>query len=130
MVSIPNSILANEHIKNNSLREIRRVSMKIGLVYSTTQEEMKMAVEAITTALENTEHVQVKTVRFDEFADSSLNITVTYACTLTVYHEFMQVKEIASFNIMKAVRDLGLSMAFPSRSLYIENESIKIASKD
>lgn len=120
LISIPNSTLANAHIRNNSARTIRRVEFSVGLVYSTTKEQLQSAVEAIETALKNTENVEVVIVRFDEFADSSLNISIIYLCKITDYAEFMRIKELANYNVMDAVRNLGLSMAFPSRSLYIE----------
>ncbi len=131
LICLPNSILANEYIENLSLRGNRRVEFSVGLVYSTTQEELQLAVKAIEKALKSEEGVvkDPMTVRFNEFADSSLNIYIIFFTEKADWASYIEIKDRANFAIMKAVRDLGLSMAFPSRSLYIENEAINITNK-
>ncbi|WP_267525064.1 mechanosensitive ion channel family protein [Campylobacter sp. MG1] len=65
-------------------------------------------------------------VYLDEFADSSINITIYCFAKTIVGSEFLQVKEDVMLKVMDIVDKNKASFAFPSTSLYIE----KIAEKN
>jgi len=45
------------------------------------------------------------------------------------FAEHAEVKEKINFAIMKKIKELGLSIAFPTRSVYIENTGRETAGK-
>ena len=60
-------------------------------------------------------------VALDSFGDSSINILVYCFTKTVIWANFIQTKEDVLFKIMEIVEQNGLSFAFPSQSVYIEN---------
>lgn len=60
-------------------------------------------------------------VYLDAFSNSSIDILVYCFSKTTIWNEWLETKEDVMFKIMDIVEQNGLSFAFPSQSLYIEN---------
>lgn len=122
LVTVPNATLVKEPITNWTRMGKRRISFHLGVTYSTTREQMQNCVKNIQEMLENHPGIHKETifVRFDNFNDSSLDIFI-YCFTITTrWGEFLEVKEDVNLKIMEILENEGVSVAFPSRSLYIE----------
>ena len=127
--NIPNNILANMKIENMDRRkdaglDVRRIKMTIGVTYSTTADEMENALSAIKEILKNDEGVDQRMttlVFFTDFGDSALEIFVYYFSNKADWAYYLQVRERVNLKIMRKLDDLGLQVAFPSRSVYIES---------
>jgi len=124
LVTVPNAVVANEAITNWTRMQKRRVSFHLGVTYTTPRDKMQTCVKRIQELLENHPEVHPDTifVRFDQFNDSSLDIFIYYFTNTTVWGEFMAVKEEINFKIMEILEDEGVSVAFPSRSIYFANQ--------
>jgi len=151
IIAIPNAILANQDVKNWDKRSLgRRIKMKLGIKYNSKSSDIKKAIDEIrhmldkhpSIATENTEydythHKSAKLVSkddemgvkrtllvyLDEFSDSSINILV-YCFSKTVnWDEWLGVKEDVMYQVMQILEENSLEFAFPSVSLYHENES-------
>ncbi len=151
LIAIPNAMLANQDVKNWNKRRLgRRIKMSLGIKYDSKTDDIKNAVEEIREMLsqhpeiatENTEFnykvrprgklVSVadaqgikKTllVYLDEFSDSSINILV-YCFTKSVnWEDWLQTKEDVMHKIMEIFERNNLEFAFPSLSIYNENEN-------
>lgn len=122
LVTVPNSTLANEPITNWSRMGKRRVFFYLGVTYSTPVEKIERAVQYINIMLNEHPEVHRETimVSFDKFQESSLDIMVYYFTKTTIWAEHLKVKEEINLKIMHFFQEEGISMAFPSRSLYIE----------
>ncbi len=125
LVNVPNSALANMVIDNVDARNVRRVRMRIGLTYDTTPEQMEHAIRGIEEILKNHSGVDkgFSLVKFDEFADSSLSIFLYYFTTSKAWEEYLQVRQEVNLAIMHLLEGLGLSFAFPSRTVYLHQEA-------
>ncbi len=123
LITVPNSYIANNALINFSRRNVRRVKMNIGVVYSTSKENLQKIVEEIRNLINN--HPEVSkdntiAVYFDEFGDSSLNIFVYFYTNTADWLEWFRIKEDIQYKIMDIVEKNNSSFAFPSRSIYIE----------
>lgn len=127
LVSIPNKTVANSTIDNWSKMPKRRVSQVVGVTYETTAEQMEKAVLSIREIIANDPDVDQDffVVRFTEFGDSSLNILVYYFTKATGFADYSGIKERINLAIMRKLKEQRLSIAFPTRSIYIENQSKK-----
>ena len=103
--------------------EKRRVTFHLGVNRATPREKLKSCVEKIRAMLENHPEVHKETimVRFDQFGESSLDIFFYFFTQTTVWSEYLRVREDVNLKIMEILEEEGVSVAFPSRSLYFEN---------
>lgn len=122
LVVVPNSSLVSSPITNWSKMNKRRASFSIGLTYDTSKEKMEICVARITEMVnQNPEVIPEDTVvRFDTFADSSLNISLVFFTRPTGYADFQRIKEAVNYGIMQIVEEEGLSFAFPTQTLYLQ----------
>lgn len=123
LVSIPNKEVVNQNINNWSRRDKRRVRTYIGLVYSTTREQMENILKDIRDMLASHPRVAKDEkfyVYFEVFGDNSLNILLQYYTDTSDYAEYLKIVEDVNLKIMEIVERNGSSFAFPSRSIYVE----------
>ena len=127
LVALPNKTVANTKIDNITAMPMRKVVQTIGVTYETTAEEMEQARAAIAAIIENDEDIDQEfiLIRFTDFGESSLNILVIYFTRTADYKEFLKVKERINLTIMRELEKLGLSIAFPTRTLYFEGDIAK-----
>ncbi len=124
VISIPNAVLANEMINNWSRMPKRRIKQVVGVTYETSPETMDQIVEAIRELLHNDEGVNQDfiLVNWTDFGSSSLDILVYYFTTTTKWLEHMDIRQRINGKIARAVSEHGSSVAFPTRTLYLEGE--------
>ncbi|MGI5907812.1 MAG: mechanosensitive ion channel family protein [Christensenellales bacterium] len=122
VITIPNSKLANSTISNGTNRVRRRITFRLGLVYSTPPKAISDYIERIKAVLEADPDVENESamVFFENFADSTLEIFVSYH-TVVDYITMMRVRERINLTLLEQAKEAGVSMAFPSVSVYREN---------
>jgi len=127
LVSIPNKHVADSAIENLSKMPHRRVLQTVGLTYETNAAQMEGAVGAIKELVEADPGVDKETivVRFQEFGASSLDVLVLYFTTAIPLAEHLETKERVNLAILRKVEGLGLSMAFPTQTVYFEGDIAK-----
>ncbi len=127
LVSIPNKTVAESAIDNLSRMPNRRVKHMVGLTYETTADQMEQAVAGIRAICGQDPgvHDEGIIVRFAEFGASSLDILVCYFTTAIPTADHLETKERVNLAILREVADLGLSIAFPTHTLYLEGEIAK-----
>jgi len=150
LISIPNSLLASQEVKNWNKRELgRRIKMKLGIKYDSKPKDIKNAIleiremllahkdiatsetksdyhdKHITLIVSKDDLVGVKKtllVFLDEFSDSSINILVYCFSKSVIWEEWLATKQDVMHKIMEIFEKNNLEFAFPSLSLYNENE--------
>ncbi len=124
LVTVPNSLLVNEPILNFNKRESRKVTMNIGITYDTPMEKLHCCVDSIRKILIGHDGVDNETVNvnFSTLDEGSLVISIYFFINKTSFDEYMMIKEDINYNIMKIIIDEGINIAFPTRSVYIENK--------
>ena len=150
LIAIPNGTFATSDVKNWNRRTLgRRIKMNIGVTYGSKSKDIKNAVNQIREMLDkhsgiatsNTKHQhrffhapkllskddyegvkKTLLVYMDEFGGSSINIMV-YCFSKTVnWQEWLEVKEDVMYKIMEILEKNSLEFAFPSLSIYNENQ--------
>lgn len=122
-VTVPNSKLADAAVKNWSRLNKRRVDYMLGVTYDASSDDIRLLLHRIRELLNNWHSVEPGSVvvYFMEFGDSALNLLVRCYLTIPDWGEFQAEKEQVNLAVMDIVAELGMSVAFPSRSLYLEN---------
>ena len=122
LVIVPNNALTNAAVINWSRLTKRRIDFQIGLTYDTSSAQMREILERLRGMLRERPNLDPETVvvHFVTFADSSLNIRIIAYALLADWNSWTAEIEAINLEIMDIVESLGLSFAFPSRSLYVE----------
>ena len=118
------STLANEPVTNWARMERRRVSFSLGINNETPTEKLKICLEKIRTMLENHPAVHKDTIFavFDQFNEGRLEIFFYFFTITPNWGEFLKIKEDVNFKIMAILEEEEVSLAFPSRSVYLQND--------
>ncbi|WP_416151113.1 mechanosensitive ion channel family protein [Salipaludibacillus sp. HK11] len=131
LVVVPNSTLANEPIENWTKMGKRQITFNLGVLYSTPRDKIQTCVDRIDKLLREREDINqdIIIVRFSEFNDSSLDIFLYFFTNSTMWVEYMEIKQDVNLQIMNILEEEGVSIAFPTRSIYME-EKIKGVEKE
>lgn len=125
-VSIPNKTAANATVENVARRPYIKHRMTIGVTYDTSVEKMHRAVEIIRDILTDHEGMDAEwppRVYFHEFADYSLNISVTAWYHPADYWQYMAWVEKTNFTIMERFDREGIEFAFPTSTTYLAQDN-------
>lgn len=151
LLFVPNSVFVNDAICNWNRRKVgRRIKMTIGLTYDATADKLQKCINDIIHMLENHKGIAKKSdyanastlmtikqelvsiddyegnkstieVYLDNFGDSTIDISISCFTTAISKAAWVETKQSVLFEIMRIVQDNGLSFAFPSQSVYVEN---------
>ncbi len=123
-VVVPNKTVANEIVTNFSRMPQRRVDQQIGLTYGTTPDQMVAILGDIRAILRGDAgvHPQTIAVYFAGYGDSSLNIQLMYFSADPDWAKHMELRERVNLAIMRAVAARGLSFAFPTQTLHVDDD--------
>lgn len=125
-VTVPNSTLANTAILNWTKMGKRQITFHLDVSKTTTKKKLQTVIEKIGQMLKNHEDIHQETifVHFDAIHHSSYVIFLYFFSKTTVYGEYLQVREDVNLHILDILQKEGVSVALPSRSIYIESQKI------
>lgn len=122
---IPNSMFASISVENPSRMTHRRINETIGVRYDDSKQlpaiisdikEMLMSHPEIDTT-------QTLMVNFNQFAASSLDFFIYTFTKTTNWIKFHEVKQDVLFKITEIIEKHGAEMAFPTSTVYLENDT-------
>ena len=127
-VFVPNTDLSDLQVTNHQEMDYRRLSWTVNLVYNTSSSQLKEICKEIQEYINSSKDFtqnpgQENFVKVTELGSSSIDLTILCYLKVVSYTEFSQIKQDLIFKIMESVKSNGSDFAFPSRSIYIENQS-------
>lgn len=125
LVTIPNGHLADSRLESFSARDRMRLHAIIGLVYGTTEAQMRAVLAGFEQVLREHPRIwpEAMVVRFREFAASSLDIEVMCWFQTEVFSEFQEMRQEVLLGFMGVVERAGTSIAFPTRTIHLVTET-------
>jgi MscS family membrane protein len=121
LVTIPNGKLADLRLETFAVRDRLRLACVLGLVYSTTGEQLTAIIEQIRTVLR--EHPRIWpdsiNVYLIEMAETSLKIEVNVWFQTVDWDEFQQIRQELFIRFLDIVRSNGSDFAYPPRGLEV-----------
>ena len=119
MVRIPNSTIINSNLTNNSYHNKRRLTLKVGVDYST---DMRLALETLKKAPDLCPTVlkdPAPAVWFDGFDSSSINLVVAVWFKPV---DFLQTKNDLYVAIKQVLDEAGISIPFNQLDVMIKKD--------
>jgi MscS family membrane protein len=122
IVIIPNYKLTDAMITNISREHARRVVATLGLTYDTSYEQMQHALELLKAIPDSISDVEKRGLYavFSEFGASALTITFIYFIRKPA--DIRETVSAVNFEILRSYNQSGLNFAFPTQTVFIENE--------
>jgi MscS family membrane protein len=121
LISIPNGKLAEMRIETFGARDRIRLAATIGLVYGTSEEQLRRIVSGVEALLRASPKVWPESVvsSFAGLSPSSLDVEVLCWFETPDYAEFRELRQQVLFGIMRIVAEAGTSFAFPTRTVHV-----------
>jgi MscS family membrane protein len=123
LISVPNSVVAQESIDNFGRRAYRRVKTNLGITYDTPPEK----VEAFLEGLKNIVKANPRTrkdyyhVVFSGFGPSSLDIMLYFFLRVPDWSEELVERQNIYLEILRLANRIGVDFAFPTQSVHVES---------
>ena len=121
IITLPNGQLAEKRIETFALRDRIRLNAVLGLLYSTTEAQMRQVMAGLLTTLRSHPKIWPDTVivRFIAFSESSLDLEVMAWFLTTDFDEFCAIRTEVFLQFMGVVQQAGTGFAFPTRTLHL-----------
>lgn len=112
VVTIPNSKFAESPVENISAEPARKITLELGLAYTTTAQQMEEAVSILRAIAERNSDIEKdSSVFFSNFSASALNITFTYYICKAA--NIPETQNYINVTILKRFSEAKLQFALP-----------------
>lgn len=114
-----NTDLTSSRLRNFKRMERRRVAFKIGVVYDTSQENLKAMPGLIKEIIESIENTQFDRAHFVSYGAYSLDFEIVYFIFSSDYNMYMDVQQEINLKMREAFNDRGIEFAYPTQTLLL-----------
>ena len=122
-VVISNAELTSARVQNYKKMEKRRIVFTFGCTYDAKPKQMKQIARAVKKIINDHEHAKADRVHFNAFGESDLQFEAVYYMLTPDYIDYMNTQQDINVQILEYFEKKGLEMAFPTRTVYMKNES-------
>ncbi|MGB7370545.1 mechanosensitive ion channel domain-containing protein [Erythrobacter sp.] len=130
LVTIPNGDFSSRQIENYAQRDRFLFRVVVGLEYAVSAAQLQQGVDLIEAVL--IEHEQVledpRRVKLKDFGASSLDIEAFAYLDVTDLAESLEIRHDLLMTIYARLEEAGLSIAFPTQTVYLRPEDEAAAS--
>jgi small-conductance mechanosensitive channel len=120
---ISNKELTSQSVRNFKKLDRRRIAFDIKVTYDTPIEKLKKIPDIVSEAAEKIEALSLDRVHFKQFGDFSLDFEVVYYIETGDYNRYMDLQQALNYGIMEGLEKEGISMAFPSQTIYYAKDA-------
>jgi len=116
-ISVSNSDLTSSRVRNYKRMEKRRVVFRIGVVYGTPAEKLRLIPQMIREIIEQCPIVAFDRVHFASYADWNLSFECVYNVLTPDYNLFMDIQQDINLKIYEKFEEEGIEFAFPTHTV-------------
>jgi len=119
-ISISNSALLDQTIRNYSRMQTRRIVFGFGLPIDTPRGKVQQVIDAVRDIVGAAENTRLDRAHFQRFGPSSLDFEVVHIVQSPDYNVYMNIQQGINLALMERLEALGLAFAVPVRTLRAE----------
>jgi MscS family membrane protein len=121
VVTIPNADFSSQQIENFASRDRFLFNPTIGVEYGISAAKLKEGVEIVEAILKGHEKIDAEgaRARFANFGASSLDIEVFSYIMVIDFNESLVIRQELLLTIFEKLEAAGLSIAFPTRKVFL-----------
>ncbi len=122
LVTVPNATLVRANVENFQRRQYRRWKTTLGLTYDTAPEKLLAFTEGVRELIRIHPYTRkdVYQVYANEFGASSLDVLLVVFFTVPDAHTELRERERLFIDILRLANRVGVSFAFPTRTLIMQ----------
>jgi MscS family membrane protein len=121
IVTLPNGKLADSRIESLSVRDRMRLATTIGLVYGTTEAQVRTVLAGFEKVLKDQPKLfpEGVTVLLRGLGASSLDIEVSCWFATEDFGEYQRIRQEVLLQLLGVVENAGTALAFPTQTLHV-----------
>jgi MscS family membrane protein len=126
LVTVPNAKLTETAIDNYGARRYRRYVANLGLTYDTPPERVAAFCDGVRAIIQRLPGMRrdYALVEFNEYGDSGLKVMVYCFMEAPDWAAELAIRTSLNLEILRLAADLGVSFAFPTRTLHIDSQAL------
>jgi MscS family membrane protein len=119
LVTIPNSKISDAAVENITAEPMKRVLLKLGMQYSSSPENIKLALNILQELPKKIKEIDKKDnlAFFSDYRESSMEITYIYFIKKEA--DIPQTISKVNMTILEQFNEAQLSFAFPTRTIHV-----------
>lgn len=123
LVTVPNAQITSTSIDNYGLRQYRRYSTTLGLCYDTPVAKVQAFCTAVRALIARMPGMRKDyyLVELKGFGESSLDVMLYCFMIAPNWNEEMRIRTHLNLEILRIAEELGVSFAFPTRTLHVDS---------
>lgn len=122
-----NTDLTNSRVHNFKKMEKRRVVFKLGVIYQTSYEKLKLIPTLVREIIEKQSGASFDRGHFASYGDFSLNFEFVYYIEGSDYNKYMDIQQSINFEIFKSFENEKIEFAYPTQTIFVNKEDNKAA---
>lgn len=125
IISVPNGTLSNQNVTNLGVRNTRLFDTLLTMTYSSQADDLRRFIEDLKQLIlthPKLDHEKYY-VHLRSLGDSSINVMFRAYLLVNTFGEELILKEEIIFKVLQLAEKNNLDFAFPSQSIYIENDT-------
>jgi len=121
-----NHDLTNSRIHNYKKMEKRRVVFKLGVVYQTSSDKLKLIPKIVKDIIDKQVDATYDRGHFASYGDFSLNFEFVYYVIGADYNKYMDIQQEINLSIFESFEKEQIEFAYPSQTLFVNNLDQKV----
>ena len=115
-----NNDLLNSRIRNFKRMYERRVVSTIGVVYQTSEEQLRKIPTFIKDIIKQQDQVRFDRSHFKGFGNYSLDFETVYWIKLADYNTYMDIQQAINLDIFQKFKKENIEFAYPTQKIYVD----------
>lgn len=125
LITVPNAKLTETPIDNYGARRWRRYVANLSLTYDTPPQRVAAFCDGVRAIIQRLPGMRrdYALVEFNEYGESGLRIMVYCFMDAPDWNTELSIRTALNLEMLKLASDLGVSFAFPTRTLHLETQA-------
>jgi len=123
LIILPNSDILKQSIQNYKHLTERRVTLRLGIVYETSEAKAKLVPELIKQAISQSLKTRFDRAHFCAFGPSSLDFESMYWVLDCEYMALMDAQQDVNFRILSLFKEHDIKFAYPTQTVFYQQSS-------
>lgn len=123
LLIVPNTDILTKSVQNFKELKERRVVLRFGIIYDTSEENVRLATDLVKYAIESIHNLRLERVHFFGFGPSSLDYEAIYWVLDTQYITLMDAQQAVNLKILALFKENKIIFAYPSQTVYLNQST-------